>query len=54
MNFLSKDRFDAAFGADVLLVIIEWPEVRRLDPRRFKQARHPSRNCAAWASPVKT
>jgi len=33
----AKTAYDAAFGADVLVVITEWPEFRGLDPRRLKQ-----------------
>jgi UDPglucose 6-dehydrogenase len=33
----AENAYDAAFGADVLVVITEWPEFRGLDPRRLKQ-----------------
>ena len=33
----AKTAYDAAFEADVLVVITEWPEFRGLDPRRLKQ-----------------
>jgi UDPglucose 6-dehydrogenase len=33
----AKTAYDAAFGADVLVVITEWHEFRGLDPRRLKQ-----------------
>ena len=32
----AKTAYDAATGADVLVVITEWPEFRGLDPRRLK------------------
>jgi len=34
----AKTAYDAANGADVLVVITEWHEFRGLDPRRLKQA----------------
>jgi UDPglucose 6-dehydrogenase len=33
----AKTAYDAVTGADVLVVITEWPEFRGLDPRRLKQ-----------------
>jgi UDPglucose 6-dehydrogenase len=33
----AETAYDVAFGADVLVVITEWPEFRGLDPRRLKQ-----------------
>jgi UDPglucose 6-dehydrogenase len=33
----AKTAYDAAFEADVLVVITEWPEFRGLDPRRLRQ-----------------
>jgi UDPglucose 6-dehydrogenase len=33
----AKTAYDAATGADVLVVITEWPEFRGLDPRRLKE-----------------
>ena len=33
----TKTAYDAAFEADVLVVITEWHEFRGLDPRRIKQ-----------------
>jgi len=33
----AKTAYDAATGADVMVVITEWPEFRGLDPRRLKQ-----------------
>ena len=33
----AKTAYEAAFEADVLVVITEWHEFRGLDPRRIKQ-----------------
>ena len=33
----AQSAYEAAFGADVLVVITEWPEFRGLDPRRLKE-----------------
>lgn len=34
----AKTAYEAAMGADVLIVITEWHEFRGLDPRRIKEA----------------
>ena len=34
----AKTAYEAATGADVLVVITEWNEFRGLDPRRLKEA----------------
>jgi len=34
----AKTAYEAATGADVLVVITEWHEFRGLDPRRIKEA----------------
>ena len=34
----ARTAYEAATGADVLVVITEWNEFRGLDPRRIKQA----------------
>ena len=34
----AKTAYEAATGADVLVVITEWHEFRGLDPRRLKEA----------------
>ena len=34
----AKTAYEAASGADVLVVITEWHEFRGLDPRRLKEA----------------
>jgi UDP-glucose 6-dehydrogenase len=56
----AESAYDAVLGADVLVVITEWPEFRGLDPRRLMQLM-PGRasstcatssipkNCSAWA-----
>ncbi|MBV8190050.1 MAG: UDP-glucose/GDP-mannose dehydrogenase family protein [Alphaproteobacteria bacterium] len=36
-TMFAKTAYDAVTGADVLVVITEWPEFRGLDPRRLKQ-----------------
>src|SRR4030095_14789421 len=39
----AQTAYEAAAGADVLVVITEWHEFRGLDPRRIKEAMRPPR-----------